>query len=745
VLIESIRRTTGTWVLRVSFVLAGAMVLLVLGSVDTHVLADDDVEDTLVEEVTTTYTVVDGADYIEVVVEVTITNTKRSSGRYYYYYDQYWLLLPGEATEIVMTSDGKELDYLLDEVARESDLYPGEDLGSILYATIDLPKKLFYNKSRDITVSYRIPGAEPRSFDLSRINPAFVLFPAWAWGDPGLGTVEIVFGPGWEFDVFGSDVQLFFEDGKWVYRATDIEDPFEWYTLVKAHNDAGLAVETVEFPGLTVDILWWPGDDEWNDDISTWIVEGFPLLQQLVGIEVEEENNDLEIVEAAEPEWAGYAGWYDEDQDLIELGEHADPHVLIHELAHLWSNESLFVERWIIEGLADQLAAEVLEQLGLDDETEFGDLSEPQWGVTWAFPLNEWMPPEEAPSLNEAVARSEEYGYNGSWWVIRSLYDEIGVETMTEVIVAADADLIAYKGAGEREILPIPSDWRQLLDLLEEIGGSESVQETFITHVLTDEQKTLLDDRNAARAAYDELLVADGEWETPRAIRQVLGRWRFETATTWIGEAHGVLDMWDEVAATATGMGLTAPDTLQAPYEAMTLHFDEAMALGEEQLQTMAVLAEGRVIVNAERDFYERIGLRDKDPESGLVAADAAFNANSFDEAMEESAQAVALVEDAPRLGRERVKWAAIAAGGAFFLVVILLTLLIIWLVRRRRRKKAARAAAAAESSEAAEPDATDESEASSDPDATDEPEPDEVTEEEPGAADGEDDSGSGG
>ncbi|MCB2224923.1 MAG: hypothetical protein KQH83_12205 [Actinobacteria bacterium] len=674
----------GRWAARA--VVAALMAATMVGVGARAAGADDEV-DTLREEAATTYTLVEGESHVEVAIDLTITNKKPRSGHYIYYYSQYALGLPGTATDVAVTSDGQDLDFTVDVVASESE-FDEEDPSEFLFVTIDLPRRIFYDKSVDLRVEFNVWGAEPRSWQLTRINPAYVIFGAYAWGDPGLGSVDVVIGPGWDVDVYG-DMALRFEDGARVYRATAIDDPLGWYALVEAHNDDAREVQTFDFEGIEVDVLAWPGDDEWAADAASWVQEGFPLLAELVGIDVREGDAELDIFEAAEPEYLGYAGWYVDDDDLIELGEHADAHVLLHEMSHLWFDDTLFEERWIAEGLADQVAAEVVERLDLVDRTEFPEPEEPEWRKPWSFPLNEWVTPGEAPAGDFQVQQTESFGYEGSWWVVRTLYQEIGAGAMTEVLQAAEADLTPYQGSGEREVVDVPDDWRQFLDLLQEVGGSEQAEEVFTSYVLTDEQIELLDDRSAARDAYYALVEADGPWETPAAIRHVMARWRFDTAMGWIDEAQEVLDLWAEVEATAAAMGLTPPGTMQAPYEAMTTRFDEATAAGQAHLDTMAALADARGVVGAERDFATRIGLRGKDPEGLLAAADAAYEQGDFAAAEAHAADAVALVDDAPRLGGERIKWFSVAAGGALLLVLALLALLIVWLVRRRRRRTA--------------------------------------------------------
>ena len=102
-----------------------------------------------------------------------------------------------------------------------------------------------------------------------------------------------------------------------------------------------------------------------------------------------------------------------------------------HEAAHAWFNRSVFAQRWINEGLADEYAAQVV---ALDD----GDDVEVPPSVTpnqaGSFDLNDWPPPSR---IDDETRLTENFGYDASWFVIHELVSEVGVDRMRTVFAAA--------------------------------------------------------------------------------------------------------------------------------------------------------------------------------------------------------------------------------------------------------------------------------------------------------------------
>ena len=130
-------------------------------------------------------------------------------------------------------------------------------------------------------------------------------------------------------------------DGKQVFTATEIEDPDAWLVQVSARDDDELIERVVDVGEREVNVLGWPDDAEWADFAATQVEDGVPALEDLTGLDWPA-TYTLDVVETASPYLYGYAGWYLRNSGLIEIGDELDQQVILHELAHLWFNDSLF-------------------------------------------------------------------------------------------------------------------------------------------------------------------------------------------------------------------------------------------------------------------------------------------------------------------------------------------------------------------------------------------------------------------
>ena len=79
---------------------------------------------------------------------------------------------------------------------------------------------------------------------------------------------------------------------------------------------------------------------------------------------------------------------------MIEVGEDLDSHTMLHELSHAWFNHSAIAERWLSEGLADEIGARAVAALGdplprPDDYDIVGQIDRSD------FDLNSWSQPSE--------------------------------------------------------------------------------------------------------------------------------------------------------------------------------------------------------------------------------------------------------------------------------------------------------------------------------------------------------------
>ena len=633
-------------------------------------------DDGLRLQVDATYTVVPDDRVVRVVLDVTATN-ETPGGRegdeiVDYYFDEIILGLPEEAVALRARAGQQELRTTLE---------PDEGYQLL---TVRLPRNLLFRQTQELRVVFDLPGGEPRSSSAIRVGQAFASFYAWAYGDPAIGDVRIVFPAGFDPTTSGSDVRRGVEEGRWVLQASDVADTDEWYLQVDAGRDASLTAERLDLGGgQRIRIRAWPEDEEWQTRVSAALADGLPELSALVGLPWPVEG-ELDVVEVHTPLLEGYAGIFDIVEEEIQVGEDLDEHTILHEAAHAWFNDELWSERWIFEGFADEYGALALE--AIEGQTVHPDPVERDGDA--AVPLNDWTWPEAID--DDAADDAEHYGYHASWRVLRELVGEIGVDRMREVLQAADGDEIAYVGQPAPEAWERDDDWRRFLDLLEERGGSEDAERIFREWVVEDAEVGVLDERRDARDAYAELLEAGDGWLAPLAVRAPLADWRFDEFERAAAGASDVLEARDALAAEADALGLEPPPSLESAYESAERWFEDAEVLVARQQASLDAIEAATASLGAARDPILSLGLWDVRPEQDLAEARVAWEADELDRARSEAEAVGATLTGAAEVGRTRALIGAVVAAGVVLLLVVLL------LVGRRslRRRRAARPAA---------------------------------------------------
>lgn len=664
------RTRTVRWITRV-LVVSLAATALALFVAQEPALADED----FVWDTTLTYSLKVDEGSVNLVSDITVTNQKRNtrSGNTItqWYLDRIWIYVPVEAVGLYITSDEEELDYTREEDIEEDGERTGADL-----LEIRLPKKLFYNRSVDVRIEYDIPGDKPRAESIFRVNPAYANFSVVAWGDPGRVEVVVILDQSFDVDAWGSSYAIEREGSDVIYRIKDIEDPNAWFMVFTARNDDFLVESQSKLDDFDIEIRSWPGDEWWENEVKDAVEEGLPALFDLVGLEWEPEQG-LEIRESIEPNILGYGGWFLDNADVIEIGEHVDPHLVLHEIGHTWFDDGLFLERWITEGLADEFASTALDTLGLSDDTGYilSDTKPKRNGVQTPQ-LNHWEVPLET---DDGVQATEEYGYNASWWVMHELAEEIGIDGLRDVIVAADANEISYRNGDQPEEVRATDDWRRFLDLLQEVGGSSAAPDLFIDLVIGNDVN--LGERTATREIYASLEQEAGDWLMPIAIRQHMNDWEFPEATALMTTASGVLQTRTEVEALADALGVEAPASLQTAYETAQTDFAAAIALGTSHTATVEHVLTAKRAVEAERSLFEQIGLIGQDPDLELAEAIDAFEADNMEDANGGAQVTLDLIGAAGDVGTSRVIKASVA-----FLGLLLLIVGSVVIVRRRNR-----------------------------------------------------------
>ncbi|MFL6204478.1 MAG: hypothetical protein ACJ739_03935 [Acidimicrobiales bacterium] len=618
-------------------------------------------------ETSTTYRVDPTGGAVHVIHDATLTNNKpnTTSGSYYteYFLPEYGVPVLAEAVDVRASEGGAALP-----VRFESTESP-----RVKFAVADLQPDLRYGHTQTVHLTYDLPKETPRSEAYTRLNEAYATFPVLATGDPGLATVEIVVPKGFEVEIVGDEMQRSERDGQQVYTAAHIADPDSWFANLSARDDSKLLERTVDVGDEEVDVLGWPDDAAWVDFAHEQVDEGVPVLEELIGLEWPA-TSTIDVVETASPYLYGYAGWYMPFASAIEVGDALDQHVMLHELAHLWFNDRLFEGRWINEALADVLAAAAIGELGGDVPTpEPIDESDPA-----RLKLNDWSDPDLEEGGSDA---QEAYGYNTSWAVMQAIADEIGMERLSDVIRAADAGEIAYRGPGVPEEVSRTFDWKELLDLFEEVGGSQKAAGLFERHVVGTDQGELFAARATARERYAALVAAGEGWTPPTSIRLAMTDWRFPDAGSLMDEALAILDAKAELLRLVADLDVSEDLALEDTYEAGK-DLDDVAAAADEAVASARVLGDAEDSVAAGAGPLGALGLLFGGAGDELADAHAAFDAGDYDTARDRASDVEEVVDSAPVTALVRLL-------GLIVLVAAVVLARMAWTARRRRRAEA--------------------------------------------------------
>ena len=392
----------------------------------------------------------------EEVVRATMTMTVRNerpsyrTGNYiqYFYLPSITIPVPAEAAQLTAVSDGAPLS-----VTRE----PTKDPSTAL-ATIHFPSNLLYGQSRTVTVSFVLKGEKPRSKNQTRVGPGYATFAVYGRGDAGQNTVQVVLPASMSFDAT-TDA---FDDGKGsksvTYTATADTGGSGFWAVVSARDLDIARTRTVQLGDQDVEVLAYSDDKRWLRFVASRMTSGVPVLEELVGTPwpggLTTVREDLSV------NVRGYDGWFDSSEDSISIGESSTRSCSTTSSCTPGPRRTSFEERWLYEGIAQDLAARAVTTQG-DEPARLKPASATS---KQAVPLNTW---------GDAGGRAQPtdgYGYPASYRAMKALLDGMDDDTRSMVLAAAIAGQSAYAVSGETRLTASRTGWRRFLDLVQVLG-----------------------------------------------------------------------------------------------------------------------------------------------------------------------------------------------------------------------------------------------------------------------------------
>ena len=604
------------------------------------------------------YTVLDDSVRVELTATMTNTTIERREGDtvFFTFFDTVVFIAPTGLTNLSIASEGTLLASSAEPLDEDFDV-----------VTAVLPEQLRSGESRTVDVSYTLPRGELRSDGAFFSNPAYHGFPLWSFSDPGTGSLTLRVPEDAQVVELGSAiVEGTLSDGfvEWTPESFDI--PADFFTYINVVREERLVERSFEVAGQDIVIRSWPGDTEWAEFAEDSITQGIPALEDEIGSPIPEQDG-LEVTSSIAPIVLGYAGRYDPAQTSIEIGNELDRGVLLHELSHAWFNNTLFIDRWMIEGLAEEFSYQIDRDLG-EGAGELPDTPRPT--DAGAVPLNEWSSLALA-SGNEISRERELYGYNASWFAVRELVEIVGEDGLRELIQAADSGVSAYPAAPRSLLL---NDWRVVLDLastLTDTDGEAALDALWLELVVDDQQAELIADRREVRDQYLRFADRPLQWSVPADIDQAMADWRFDDARELLREASRVLDLQRRVLDQADLAGLDAAEAGREAYEQIEPDFDQALSVLAVQEEAISSVVDVRELAAVPLTREEQAGLGDFDLASVVERAERAYELNRFDDVADVREQLISARAQAAESGATRLLWSRLGLGAAVALVLL--------------------------------------------------------------------------
>ena len=606
-------------------------------------------------ETKATYLVQPAKRTIAVSVQVTFVNTTPDpAGKFSVFATVPLALQDGAKSPVATDSKGK----LKVALARDKET-------DVNVATVSLRAPLRYNKSTTFTLTYALPDGGVPSL---RVRASAIVFPAWSFGTKGEVRIDV---PSTYEVVADGDVLTASHSGDTtVLQSGAIAQPASWLARVTATRPSAFVTlsRSVPLKGVSADlqVRTWQDDPGWGGRTLDLVAGALPRLEAATGVPYSHAG-PLVVTESAAVAPAGIGEPPPESDEAIQVIFDEPPFTALHELAHVWIGPELAADRWIREGLASYYAEKVAS--GLKVKLPYDPAAQRTKLKANAFALSGW-------ALDEPPDR-DRFAYAASWALMDEIAGSAGPEAISEVLQRAAAGIDAYEtvpsGAAAQPLAhaPVPLDSRGFLDQLEQVSGKPPA-ELSAPSILSANDIALLPKRAQARTAFEQLVVAAGDWGTPAPIRQRLGAWDFDGAMPLIAEASTWLTERDALVARVEAAGMTAPRRLQDRYAE-----SGGGPAANMELEAEGVVASSYVTAleraNRARSLIERIGLLGgPEPSAQLAGANALFAAGDLTGAADATAQAQRSLDEAATAGGQRIASALIVLVAVVALIVVL-------------------------------------------------------------------------
>ncbi len=537
--------------------------------------------------------------------------------------------------------------------------------GGVNVATITLRTAVGYQEAASLTLTYELRDGDDPAM---RIGDHLVSFPVWGFGTRSAISVDLP--ADFEIRVDGDALQASVANDRAVLNSGLITDPTRWLAHIGAIRDPVYATlqRAVPLAGGTADlqVRHWEDDPEWGEATLDLLVQALPRLEAVFGLPYPHQG-PLVVTESVT---GGGLGAEAADGE-VAVGFFEPPFTLLHQVAHVWANEELATDRWILEGLASWAAARVAAELEL--ATPYDPAAVAANLEAEAFPLAEW-------TSEDRSAQSEGWAYAMSWSLTNDAARMARDAGFQQALNRIAAGLDAYDPLTARapEVPPAgaAADSHAYLDHLDAVT-EEPVVEALAGRILGAGTDEVLAARATSRTAYQALLDLAGDWGDPDPVRAAMVEWRFPDAEAEIAAAQEWLIERNRLLFLIERGGLTAPDRLMAAYRT---HGGGDSAWVEIVAERAVVITHSEVAEQIADGLgpVQRVGfLIGPSPEERLAGAGTAFAAGDLRAAADDLASLERDLGTATAGGLVRILGLIVALGAA--------ALAVAYGLRRRR------------------------------------------------------------
>ncbi len=476
-----------------------------------------------------------------------------------------------------------------------------------------------------------------------------------------------------------------------MFQTPKLDKPLSFFAFLVADKPGSYAERTVNATvgDVPVDltIRGWVEDTGWSTRVGGLVGRALPLLSERIGLPWPRDGG-LVVHETISRSTGGYAGLFDPAKGQIEVAYDAGDDVVLHEAAHTWFNGGLLADRWANEAFASYYGLEAAAALKVKVAAGAQALTPALEKAR--IPLNAWG------ALGAVDKASEDYAYAASLALARAIAKRAGPDGLRAVWADAAAGIGAYQppspggattSVGRRHDGG-PGDGHRRAGLAGPAGPARRSAARRPTTTCggsgsrATQDLALLDARTAARARYEAVVAAAGDWQLPRAVRDALRAWQFDDANRLLGAAEAVLTERTAIAGEAAAAGLTTPVTLRTAFESPDGFASATLEAAAEReaiaRYTAAVAARPAAAVT---DVVQEIGLWGTTPQADLDEARTLFAAGDLAGAADSASAAASAWSSAADIGRGRLAILGVVA----LAIAVALVLVGLWLRGRRR------------------------------------------------------------